>query len=163
MRVDREHQLYVQIARYLQENYPDVIYRFDIAADLKLTQGQAAKFKRLHPRRGYPDLFIAESRLDVGKEVDGMYELTGSHLGTKDSPVEVFNKPDNEMWHIYNGLYLELKAEGNSPFKKDGTLKKDQHLEEQDKYLQTLRGKGYKAEFATGFNEAKKIIDDYLN
>jgi hypothetical protein len=56
-----EHNLYEQIARYLQQQYPDVIYRFDIAADLKLTPGQAAKHKRLHPKRGYPDLFIARS------------------------------------------------------------------------------------------------------
>lgn len=158
----KEHQLYEKVARYLQMYYPDVIYRFDLAADLKLTVGQASKHKRLHPKRGYPDLFIAESKVDVGKEVDGMYELTGSHLGTKDSPVEVFNSPDNEMWHIYNGLYLEIKAEGNSPFKKDGTLKKEQHLEEQQAMLEALRLRGYKAVFAVGFEEAKKIIDDYL-
>ena len=138
MRVDREHQLYVQIARYLQENYPDVIYRFDIAADLKLTQGQAAKFKRLHPRRGYPDLFIAKPK-------DGLNMDTGGNP------------------NYYAGLYLELKAEGNSPFKKDGTLKKDQHLEEQQAMLEMLRDRGYKAVFATGLEEAKKIIDDYLN
>lgn len=160
--IQREHQLYEKIARYIQTNYPDVIYRFDIAADLKLTQGQAAKHKRLHPKRGYPDLFIAESRVDVGKEVDGMYELTSSHFGTKDNPVEVFDKPDNEMWHIYNGLYLEIKADGNSPFKKDGTLKKDEHLEEQEEMLEALRLRGYKAEFAVGFEQAKKIIDEYL-
>lgn len=57
-----EHQMYEQIARYLQLQYPEVIYRFDLAADLKLTAGQAAKHKRIHSRRGYPDLFIAESR-----------------------------------------------------------------------------------------------------
>lgn len=57
-----EHQMYEQIARYLQLQYPKVIYRFDLAADLKLTAGQAAKHKRIHNRRGYPDLFIAESR-----------------------------------------------------------------------------------------------------
>ena len=137
MRVDREHQLYVQIARYLQENYPDVIYRFDIAADLKLTQGQAAKFKRLHPRRGYPDLFIAKPK-------DGLNMDTGGNP------------------NYYAGLYLELKAEGNSPFKKDGSLKKDQHLEEQNEYLRTLRLKGYKAEFAVGFDEAIEKIENYL-
>lgn len=54
-----EHQLYELIATYLRLQYPNVIYRFDLAADLKLTAGQAAKHKRLHPRRGYPDLFIA--------------------------------------------------------------------------------------------------------
>lgn len=53
-----EHQLYEQIARYLQLQYPYVIYRFDLAADLKLTAGQAAKHKRLHPTRGFPDLII---------------------------------------------------------------------------------------------------------
>lgn len=137
MRVDREHQLYGKIAGYLQENYPDVIYRFDIAADLKLTQGQAAKFRRLHPRRGYPDLFIAKPK-------DGLNMDAGGNP------------------NYYAGLYLELKAEGNSPFKKDGSLKKDQHLEEQQAMLEMLRYRGYKAVFATGFDEAKKIIDEYL-
>ena len=35
-----EHNLYEQIARYLQLQYPNVIYRFDIAADLKLLAKQ---------------------------------------------------------------------------------------------------------------------------
>lgn len=130
--IQREHQLYEKIARYLQENYPDVIYRFDIAADLKLTKGQATKHKRLHPKRGYPDLFIANHYYDLENCVD------------------------------YHGLYLELKADGNSPFKKDGTLKKDEHLEEQEEMLEALRSRGYMAHFATGFDEAKKLIDDYL-
>jgi flagellar biosynthesis/type III secretory pathway protein FliH len=123
--------MYEQIARYLQLQYPEVIYRFDLAADLKLTAGQAAKHKRLHPHRGYPDLFIAEPKTTT-------YTME------------------------YTGLYLELKAEGNSPFKKDGTLKKNEHLEEQNEMLENLRDKGYKAEFAVGFEEAKEIIDDYL-
>lgn len=148
MRVDREHQLYEKIARYLQLQYPGVIYRFDIAADLKLTMGQAAKHKRLHPRRGYPDLFIAEPKLVVTDKERDAVELGRSDNG----------------WHLYYfaGLYLELKAEGNSPFKKDGTLKKDEHLEEQNEMLENLRDKEYKAEFAVGFEEAKQIIDDYL-
>lgn len=155
MRIDREHQLYEKIARYLQLQYPRVIYRFDIAADLKLTMGQAAKHKRLHPRRGYPDLFIAEPT--APKAIKKLYreDARGVHsigyvFGTKDS------------MNMYAGLYLELKAEGNSPFKKDGTLKKDEHLEEQQAMLESLRAKGYKAEFATGFEQAKQIIDDYL-
>ena len=54
-----EHQLYELVAVYMQKHYPDVVYRFDLAADLKLTIGQASRHKRLHPVRGYPDLFIA--------------------------------------------------------------------------------------------------------
>lgn len=121
-----EHNLYEQIARYLQLQYPDVIYRFDLAADIKLTPGQAAKHKKLHPTRGYPDLFIAES-------------------SSKD-----------------HGLYLEIKTESNSPYKKDGTLKKDKHLEEQARMLERLRARGYRAEFGVGIEECKKIIDEYL-
>lgn len=138
MPVAREHQLYEKIARYMQTEYPDVVYRFDIAADLKLTKGQAAKFKRLHPDRGYPDLFIAKPR-------DGLNMETGGNP------------------NYYAGLYIELKAEGNSPFRKNGTLKKDQHLEEQQMMLERLRYNGYKAVFATGFKETKAIIDGYLN
>lgn len=126
LKYNSEHNLYEQIARYLQLQYPDVIYRFDLASDLKLTPGQAAKHKRLHPERGYPDLFIAES-------------------SSKD-----------------HGLYLEIKTESNSPYKKDGTLKKDKHLEEQAEMLERLRARGYKAEFGVGIEECKKIIDEYL-
>ena len=121
-----EHQLYDQIARYLQLQYHDVIYRFDLASDLKLTMGQASKHKRLHPRRGYPDLFIAE-------------------------PV-----------HEWHGLYIEIKRDGESPLKKDGTLKAGQHIKEQHEMLVELERKGYRAVFGVGFDQCKQIIDDYL-
>ena len=68
MRYNSEHSLYEQIARYLQQQYPDVIYRFDLAADIKLTPGQAAKHHRLHPERGYPDLLIAESSENINNK-----------------------------------------------------------------------------------------------
>lgn len=57
-----EHDLYTMLADYLRYNYKDIIWRFDLAADLKLTIGQARKHKRLQQHRGYPDLFIAEPR-----------------------------------------------------------------------------------------------------
>jgi hypothetical protein len=62
----------------------------------------------------------------------------------------------------YYGMFLELKKEGSSPYKKDGTLKSDEHLWEQEKVLQSLCDKGYYAIFAVGFDEAKQIIDTYL-
>ena len=147
---DSEHNLYEQIARYLQQQYPDVIYRFDIAADLKLTSGQAAKHHRLHPTRGYPDLFIA-------------------HQG------EVVFGPCNDRRLVY-GLYLEIKKDGTK-LKRDKDAKKplkgeikirkmgdwwDKHVEEQAEMLERLRQAGYKAEFGVGFDECKQIIDKYL-
>jgi hypothetical protein len=52
----------MQIAQYLRLRYPNVIYRYDLAADLKLSIGQAKKHKALQHYRGYPDLFLAEPR-----------------------------------------------------------------------------------------------------
>ena len=121
-----EHDLYTMLADYLRYNYKSIIWRFDLAADLKLTIGQARKHKRLQQHRGYPDLFIAEPRGE------------------------------------YHGAYIELKKAGTRIYKKDGTLVADEHIREQFDVLEQLRKRGYMAEFACGFDEAKKIIDEYL-
>lgn len=62
----------------------------------------------------------------------------------------------------YHALFIELKKEGTRIFKKDGTLVSDAHICEQFDMLEQLRQRGYMAEFACGFDEAKKIIDGYL-
>lgn len=125
--VGSENELRRQLATWLQLQYPNVIYRFDLAADLKLTVGQAKKHKALHPHRGYPDLFIAEPR------------------------------------SCFHGMYVELKAEGKSPYKRNGELKSSEHLVEQAEFLKKLNCRGYFAVFATGFDEAKDQIEKYLN
>ena len=61
-----------------------------------------------------------------------------------------------------HGLFIELKVK--SPYLKDGvTLRKDEHLHDQNKTLQRLVKKGYEARFCTGFDETKKTIDYYMN
>ena len=62
----------------------------------------------------------------------------------------------------YPVMYIELKAEDVKLYKKDGTLRSNPHVEEQAAMLQRLRDRGYKAEFAVGFGEARKLIDEYL-
>jgi len=64
--------------------------------------------------------------------------------------------------NVYHGLFIELKKEGTRIFKKDGTLVSDAHIREQYDMLNDLRARGYAAEFACGFDEAKKLIDDYM-
>jgi len=59
------------------------------------------------------------------------------------------------------GLFIELKKEGARLKKKNGEWASP-HLAEQAEMLENLRNKGYRAEFAVGFDEAKKILDDYL-
>lgn len=130
-----EHELYVLIADYLRLQYPDIIYRFDLAADLKLSIGQAKKHKRLQRFRGYPDLFIAKPKLQQSK--DGMPIYT-------------------------HGLFLEIKKEGTKILKKDGELVADKHIREQAKMLQALERRGYRAMFAVGMEQAKNIIDEYI-
>ena len=61
----------------------------------------------------------------------------------------------------YHALFIELKVE--TPYKLNGELKKDAHLEGQAESMELLRQKGYWADFRWTFEEAKKIIDWYLN
>jgi hypothetical protein len=58
-------------------------------------------------------------------------------------------------------LFLELKI--TSPYKKDGSLKKDEHLEAQQKTINDLKLKGYLALFCWDFETAINTITDYLN
>ena len=62
----------------------------------------------------------------------------------------------------YHGAYIELKRPGTRIFKKDGTQVADEHIREQFDVIEQLRKRGYIAEFACGFDEAKEIIDNYL-
>jgi hypothetical protein len=61
------------------------------------------------------------------------------------------------------GLKIEMKATGNSPFRKTGMLKNDAHLREQWKMLANLYVKGYYTGFCTGFNEALNVVDWYMS
>jgi len=63
----------------------------------------------------------------------------------------------------FSGLCVELKAEGKSPYLKDGSLSKNKHIQEQNDVLIKLKEKGYIAKFAVGFDDAKKLIDNYMN
>ena len=140
-----EHDIYVQIADYLRYQYPSVIYRFDLAADLKLSIGQARKHKHLQHYRGYPDLFIAEPKT----------------VATHRDMCVGLRLLDRQLQ--YSGLFLEIKKPGTRIYTKKGLLVSDEHIREQFDMLESLRRRGYMAEFACGFEEAKKIIDEYLS
>lgn len=77
---------------------------------------------------------------------------------------EGFHCPDVIIFEpkgIYHGLFIELKVV--TPHKKDGTLKKNEHLENQYKTILNLRKRGYCANFATGFDEAVEQLESYLS
>lgn len=136
----REIDLQQQVADYIRLQYPDVIFHSDFGSGIKLTMGQAIKQKRLNGgRRSWPDMFIAEQSV--------------RHEDVSDHAIGEWN---------YAGLFIELKREGTRIFKKDGKLVADEHIREQFDMLHDLRARGYAAEFACGFDEAKKLIDDYM-
>ena len=60
----------------------------------------------------------------------------------------------------YNGLFIELKKDGIRL--KNGNLPTNEHHAEQEAILVKLRALGYRAEFACGYEEAVKLIDEYL-
>ena len=74
-----------------------------------------------------------------------------------------FKCPDLVIYEpkgMYHGLFIELKIE--NPFKHNGELKSNEHLEAQQKTLFDLTEKGYWACFAWSFDQAKLIIDNYM-
>lgn len=136
MRKQTEAQLQVQVADYIRLKYPNVLFHSDYGSGVKLTMAQAVMQKRQNGgRRSWPDIIIARPG----------YEYIG-----------------DDVKQLRYALFLELKREGTRIFKKDGTLVADEHIREQFDLLEELHQEGYAAEFACGFDEAKKIIDDYL-
>lgn len=140
-----ELELQAQVADYIRLKYPSVIFHSDFGSGIKLTMGQAIRQKRLNGgRRSWPDMFIAEG-IVVDDEKGQFYK--GNYYPLK---------------HVYLGLFIELKKAGTRIYRKDGRLVSDAHIREQFDMLEQLRQRGYEAHFACGFDEAKKIIDEYL-
>ena len=77
-----------------------------------------------------------------------------SHNGFPDLAIYEYRKG-------YNGLFLELKAEGQKITKKDGSFVSE-HVKEQNYIIEQLKKRGYYATFAIGFAAARNFIDWYL-
>lgn len=84
-------------------------------------------------------------------------QFKAKYLGLKSGVSDLFIlEPRGE----YHGLIIELKADNVVVFNKNGTVRSG--MINQNEFLMAARKKGYKAEFAIGFDEAKSIIDKYL-
>lgn len=105
----------------------------------------------------YPDVvFTCDSsgiRLTIGQAT-----ALKAQRSTHKIPDMIILKPNGE----YHGLILELKSEDSSPYLKDGSLSKGQHIQEQNQTLTALLNIGYYAVFIVGFNQAKEVIDNYM-
>jgi len=114
------------VCRFLNKNYPEVLFVSDTIGNIKLTQFQASRNKEIQDEDfKCPDLLILEP-----------------------------NK-------FYKGLFIELKIK--TPFKKNGELLKNDHLEAQQKSINKLISKGYCAFFKWEFDDIKELIRWYMS
>ena len=109
-------------------------------------------------RLQYPDIlfhsdFGSGIKLTIGQAV----KQKRQNGGRRAWPDMVIAEPRG----IYHGLYIELKKEGTRLKKKNGEWATP-HIAEQAEVLDELKKRYYRAEFAVGFEEAKKLIDGYL-
>lgn len=144
-----ESELQIAVADYLRLRYPSVLFHSDYGSGVRLTMGQAVRQKRQNGgRRAWPDMFIAKPAnvKAVAKQID----YDDHHV------IGAFTFIEQK-----HGLLLELKKDGTRLYKKNGEPASE-HIAEQAQILKKLREEGYKAEFAVGFEQAKKIIDGYL-
>lgn len=153
-----EARVQTMVADYLRLQYPDVLFHSDFGSSVGMTARQGAYKKRQNGgRRGWPDMFIAQKR--IWMIVDDMPQFCFDNS----YPVRPFEYylEGAEYAAQSAGLFLELKKDGTRLKKKNGEWA-NEHIAEQAKVLEDLRQRGYCAEFAVGFDEAKKIIDEYL-
>lgn len=125
-------------------------------ADLQV---QVADYLRLQ----YPDVMFHSDygsgiKLTMGQAI----KQKRQNGGRRAWPDMFIAEPHADIFRPKHGLMIELKKAGTRIYKKDGTLVADEHIREQFDVLERLRKRGYMAEFACGFDEAKEIIDRYL-
>ena len=62
----------------------------------------------------------------------------------------------------YGGLAIELKKNKDEVYCKGGSLRQNEHIQEQFKSISKLRLNRYSAHFGCGFDEAVWLIDEYM-
>lgn len=127
-----------RLCRHIKKTYPHVIFHSDFGANIDMTEHQAKTNKSLQSDDKFPDLTVfAPGRINP-------------HTG----------KP-------YIGLAIELKKDGTTVIlkigKDKGKLTKNEHIRGQAKTLKKLNDQGWYANFAIGYDQAKKMVDWYFD
>ena len=109
-------------------------------------------------RKNYPDVVFNSdhSGIRVGQGLANKVKKLHSENGIPDLTL-------SEPRGGYFGLHIEMKATGVTVFKKDGSLKKSDHLKQQYSVLIKLNTKGYFTCFCEGFDKAKEVVDWYMS
>lgn len=123
-----------------------------------MSEAELQKNVALYLKLQYPEVLFHS---DFGSGVKLSYKQAIAQKmqngGRRAWPDMFIAEPQGE----YHGLFIELKKEGVRLKKMNGDWATE-HIAEQYDVLDRLRFRGYKAEFAVGFEEAVELIDDYL-
>jgi hypothetical protein len=111
-----------------------------------------------HLEKEYPEvLFLSDT-------IASLQLTVPQKVRNKAIQKEGFKCPDLlilEPNKFYKGLFIELKIK--SPFKKNGELYSDEHLEGQQKSMNELMSKGYLCFFKWEFDDIKALIKWYMS
>ena len=112
----------------------------------------------------YPQVMFMISPSGIKLTMGQAVNLKRNQNPSKGWPDLLIMQPKYMGSNIFRcGLFIELKPDGTVLYKKDGTLRKNEHIENQYNIHTKLLLRHYHPVFAVGFDEAKNIIDSYLN
>jgi hypothetical protein len=123
-----------RVCTWLRYNLPNVLFKSDYGAGLKLSISQAMIQKSMQSGAGWPDLFIAAPRIVKGRQYAGMFI---------------------EMKKAGTAIYVT-----RGPRK--GELVASEHIRMQADMLTRLNEEGYFACFGIGADDAIKKIQWYF-
>ncbi len=123
-----------------------------------MSEAELQKQVAIYIRMQYPDTIFHSDFGSGVKLTPWQAKMQKMQNGGKRAWPDMFIAEPKGKWH---GLFIELKKEGTRLLKRDGDFASE-HIAEQDAVLRELNEKGYKAEFAIGFEQALNLIDDYL-
>lgn len=123
-----------------------------------MSEAELQKQVAIYIRMQYPDAIFHSDFGSGVKLTPWQAKMQKMQNGGKRAWPDMFIAEPKGKWH---GLFIELKKEGTRLMKRNGDFASE-HIAEQDAVLRELNEKGYKAEFAIGFEQALNLIDDYL-
>lgn len=110
-------------------------------------------------RLKYPNVIFQANYLSGVKLTIGLAKKAKVQGHEKSMPDLMIFKPKGE----YHGLFIELKAPQRKIYKKDETDYSCEHYREQADKIYALIDEGYAAMFANTFEQASKLIKDYMD
>lgn len=106
----------------------------------------------------YPNIIFLSDMSGLKTSIGTAVQMKSLRSG-RAIPDLIILQPNN----LFNGLLIEIKVNVSDVYLKDlKTIKKNEHIKEQKNMLKRLSDLGYYATFGIGFDNCKKIIDDYL-